>query len=177
MEAKKTKEAALMLGVSQTTIKRWVAFFHMSFRKDRFGHYIFDEADIDKLAFIKEQIEQGLILSQIELPGHEDVREEQTNGAADGLNAGEVLSRIKQLEFRLAQKADDVVSIQVLQHRKELEEIRKTVEQLAASVESMRQSERKAAVQQIAVPVPAAEPSSPKPARKRGLLGSLFHLF
>jgi chromosome-anchoring protein RacA len=172
MKVLKTKEAAQELGVSQTTIKRWVSFFHLSFRKDRFGHYVFSDEDITKLQHIKEQIEQGMNMSQIDLPPLDSAQEASASSEQPGLDADELLARIKQLEQRLAQKADDVVSFQVLQHRKELEEIRKSVEQLAATVEDLRKTQPKPSLLH-AEPKAADQPQ--KLPRKRSLIGSLFH--
>jgi chromosome-anchoring protein RacA len=172
MKVLKTKEAALELGVSQTTIKRWVSFYHLSFRKDRSGHYIFSDEDMAKLQHIKEQIDQGLIMSQIDVPPVEGAQEASASSELPGADADELLARIKQLEQRLAQKADDVVSFQVLQHRKELGEIRKSVEQLAATVEDLRSTQPKPAL----LPSEAKSAEQPhKASRKRSLIGSLFH--
>lgn len=67
MEMLKTKEAAELLSVSQTTIKRWAAMFPNFFPKDRFGHYIFTGQEIGLLQSIKERIEHGETLDSIDL--------------------------------------------------------------------------------------------------------------
>jgi chromosome-anchoring protein RacA len=137
MSALKTKDAAEALGVSQTTIKRWVFNFSHTFQKDRFGHYIFTEQDISRLHYIKSRVELGDSIDQITLPS--DIPAEPAKNDKDGDDdTAEMISRIRQIERSLAQKADEVVSMQILQHRKELEELRRVVEQLAASVESMQ---------------------------------------
>jgi|GEM_PF-3918049 hypothetical protein len=63
----KTKEAALQLAVSETTVRRWVSTFPASFRKDMFGHYIFDVPAMDKLRRIKGQLDSGTALYDIRL--------------------------------------------------------------------------------------------------------------
>lgn len=63
----KTKEAALQLAVSETTVRRWVSTFPASFRKDMFGHYIFDAPAMDKLRKIKGQLDSGTALYDIRL--------------------------------------------------------------------------------------------------------------
>lgn len=267
----KTKDAADALGVSPTTVKRWVLHFSHCFQKDRLGHYAFTEQDISRLQFIKHRIEEGSGLEQIELPAYEDDRDgleqrlgqrndrglnrdemgqgnerttsgvelsrlnehrtsetpadrqnpQRTSGIeagkqnalrmsgteagkpnalrASGTEAGkqnsqslrnfwseqsarsedsaELLSRIRQIEYTLAHKADEVVSTQVLQHRMELDELRQIVEQLALSVEALHQP----AIRAIAAAsednaTPPAKPQTLPAARhkKRGLLRSLF---
>lgn len=59
MEILKTKEAAELLSVSQTTIKRWAAMFPDFFPKDRLGHYTFSKREISQLNYIKDRINQG----------------------------------------------------------------------------------------------------------------------
>ncbi|TCM92879.1 DNA-binding transcriptional MerR regulator [Paenibacillus sp. BK033] len=63
----KTKEAAHQLAVSETTVRRWVSTFPASFRKDMFGHYIFDTPAMDKLRKIKGQLDAGTALYDIRL--------------------------------------------------------------------------------------------------------------
>ncbi|SFE85859.1 MerR HTH family regulatory protein [Paenibacillus catalpae] len=63
----KTKEAAHQLAVSETTVRRWVSTFPASFRKDMFGHYIFDAPAMDKLRQIKGQLDSGTALYDIRL--------------------------------------------------------------------------------------------------------------
>ncbi|WP_435168567.1 MerR family transcriptional regulator [Paenibacillus glycanilyticus] len=63
----KTKEAAHQLAVSETTVRRWVSTFPASFRKDMFGHYIFDTPAMEKLRKIKGQLDSGTALYDIRL--------------------------------------------------------------------------------------------------------------
>lgn len=182
MESVKSKEAAISLNVSQTTIKRWASYYPTVFRKDRFGHYMFNERDLELLGLIKSAIERGETMEQIKLPvpGSEQPRLHEafleTAASSELLRTADddVLTRILQMERRLDQKADEVVNAQILQHREELEELRRMIEQLAASVENARQ------------PLPAmndtrktdSEPKQPAtPPRKRSLFRSMFIWF
>ncbi|GLX67297.1 MerR family transcriptional regulator [Paenibacillus glycanilyticus] len=85
----KTKEAAQQLVVSETTVRRWVSTFQASFRKDMFGHYIFDAPAMDKLRRIKSQLDSGTALYDIKIPTLADedalaalAAEVMNNGAA-----------------------------------------------------------------------------------------------
>ncbi len=167
MEVFKTKEAAEQLGVSPATIKRWVSFFSQSFDKDQAGHYRFTIRDMEKLRRIKEQLDQGVPLNRIALAE----RKKPEASPSSVPNGEDVLRRIGQLEYKLAQKADDVVTLQVLEHRRELEEIRDIVQRLEQYVETL-----KATMSQLH-PVNGAHPKiqpAPEPAKRRGLLGTLF---
>ena len=133
----------MVLGVSQTTIKRWVLNFSQAFHKDSFGHYKFTDQDMNCLLYIKKKVEEGERLDQIILPRdysfdsrQSEIKETIKN---NGINSSsEMLYRIRQIERTLMNKADEVVSMQVLQHRNELEDLRQMVEQLAASVEALQ---------------------------------------
>ncbi|MFF2482264.1 MerR family transcriptional regulator [Paenibacillus sp. NPDC058071] len=148
MELLKTKEAAMRLAVSETTVRRWVSLFPSSFPKDRFGHYLFDEAALEKLRQIKSELEGGTGLPDITLeetasvspvawPPSPALSRTASAYTAAAAEPETLLIRISQLEDALSHKADEVVSFQLLHHRQEMEEIRQTLAQLAASVEAL----------------------------------------
>ncbi|SFI77252.1 chromosome-anchoring protein RacA [Paenibacillus sp. UNC496MF] len=185
----KSKDAAVTLNVSQTTVKRWASYYPTVFRKDQFGHYIFNEQDLALLGFIKAAIERGETMEQIQLPmpagapaGEADQQPRlleaflETAASSSLLQTAEndVLTRILQVERRLDQKADEVVNAQIRQHREELEELRRMVERLAASVEQTRQPTPAEELRRSAA---ETKPPVHAPARKRGLFKSMFMWF
>ncbi|WP_079908439.1 MerR family transcriptional regulator [Paenibacillus sp. 32352] len=173
MEFVSTKEAAQMLGVSSTTVKRWVAFFQGWFQKDALGHYIYSPEDIERLRSIHEQLQQGKTMQAIL---NEDSPTVKTSPSFIPSQPSpvteELLQRINQLELQLAKKADDIVSMQILQHRTELEEIRKTVQALAADVESIQRSMSRYSERTL-----ASLRETPKAAKKKSFMSALFSLF
>jgi DNA-binding transcriptional MerR regulator len=258
----KTKEAAQQLVVSETTIRRWVSTFPASFRKDMFGHYIFDAPAMNKLRQVKGQLDAGTALYDIKLPtlaeeealaalaaevvgaGTPVQADTLADGASVSSNAGStveravalgrnanssvlvvdragnirnagpgevnlataeittgiehaaagaggnslmtlaphasntdqsheasqvtvptapirpsshlfdepdpMLERLNAIENALSQKADEVVTVQLLHHRKELEELRKSLTELAASIEAIRNPEQQSTAFEIA---------------------------
>ncbi|MET3271750.1 UNVERIFIED_CONTAM: chromosome-anchoring protein RacA [Paenibacillus phyllosphaerae] len=198
----KTREVSVQLGVSQTTIRRWITLLPSAPKRDSLGGYLFTAADMDHLRTIQTQIEAGKLLSEItlspnagplpiappsapssEAPSSPDpssmdeiaVLELAVTGAGTMTNSlaaetDQLLSRMERLEYALAQKADDIVSIQLLQHRKELEDIRQTVSQLAASIEQLQLPLQMAAAAREKSPVPA--PKQQK--RRRNIFRLLF---
>ncbi|SFT21172.1 MerR family transcriptional regulator [Paenibacillus sp. BC26] len=197
MELVKSKDAAESLNVSQTTVKRWASHFPHYFQKDRFGHYVFSSRDLSMLAYIKESLERGETMDMIVLPEPEQQPEhplvsaveashsllfgnnEQVAAASETYNS-EIHCRLVQVERRLEQKADEVVAAQILQHRSELEELRKMIDHLSAAIEYAKQP-----IPPLSIPAYAAETAAaiespvavPSPARKRGLFRSLFVWF
>ncbi|RED58116.1 MerR family transcriptional regulator [Cohnella lupini] len=174
----KTKEASERLGVSQTTVKRWASQYPSSFPKDRLGHYVFSEREISLLLYIKDEVDQGNALEQIVLPVPLSASEPRRSEVdLFELEEPEILSRIREVERSLTQKADEVVSAQVLQHRSELDELRQMVAQLAASVENLQGTSSKSDMPREEFRLPA--PGQPlgqasSPARKRGFFKSFF---
>lgn len=172
----KTKDAADLLSVSQTTIKRWASTFPKFFQKDRFGHYMFSEQEIDLLIHIKDRIDHGETLDSITLITNGEPPEPQQDEIplhTHDPSVEDMLTRIEHVERSVEQKADEVVSIQLLQQRKELEELRQMIEQVAASIETIQMSRSKTYSPQDEIH-PAAVAKLQAPPKKRGLLRSFF---
>ncbi|MFB9274789.1 MerR family transcriptional regulator [Cohnella cellulosilytica] len=173
----KTKEAAERLGVSQTTVKRWASHYPASFRKDPLGHYVFSQREFGLLQSIQAEIERGRTLEQIVLPAA-STPDEPASRPADEAAAErrrELQLRLCEIERSLDQKADEVVSVQVRQHRDELDELRRVVAQLAAAVETLES--RATAMVETAkneeIRLPTAQPLA-LPERKRKLFRTFF---
>ena len=175
MNTKKTKDVSVVLSVSQTTIKRWASQFPADFQKDHLGHYIFSDHQISQLLYIKDQIERGNTLDLIKLPVRAvaDPVQKKPVTAIPPVDDTKLLSRIREVERSLEQKADEVVSAQVLQHRAELDELRQMVAQLAATVETMQGKGLKPTAQREEFRLPVADKAS-VPARKRGFFRTFF---
>lgn len=178
MSVLKSKDAADLLGVSQTTIKRWASTFPDFFQKDRAGHYIFSEQEIGLLIHIKDRIDHGETLDHIALMVNNQTPEtlpDKTDAPVHDIPMEDMLSRIELVERSLERKADEVVSMQLLQHREELEELRQMIEQLAASMETMYIPAVRSFSSQDEIH-PAAAAKLQAPPKKRGLLRSFFSL-
>ncbi|KAF0996408.1 MerR family transcriptional regulator [Geobacillus sp. TFV-3] len=176
----KTSDVAVRLGVSPKTIQRWVRKYDIPLRKNEAGHYLFDEKTIALLERVK--FEQGAAMeappkatpeappassrpstTPPNVPIH-TLFQEYIEPEMD-----RVSSRLDQLEKQLEQKADDVVSIQLLHHRREMEEMTArlaSLEQLVARLE-----------QQLNQQPPAPRDPSEQPKRKRRGWGRVMGLF
>ncbi|WP_282936901.1 MerR family transcriptional regulator [Paenibacillus sp. RC67] len=173
MEFVSTKEVAQILGVSPTTIKRWVAFFQGWFQKDELGHYIYSPEDVERLKHIHEQLQQGKTMQAIMSSDTNSLKPSKAfETSPPSYETDELLQRITQLELQLAQKADDIVSMQILQHRTELEEIRKTVQTLAEDLESIQRSLSRHSERTL-----ASLRETPKANKKKSFISALFSIF
>ena len=155
-----TKEIAERLGISQSTLKRWVAYFPDVFPKDRLGHYLFTEQELKLLEKIKEEVRRGVQLDKIVLPVKQTTDAGKAENAAAPPDMDMLYLRVDHLERAVAQKADEVVTAQLYQQRQELEELRRMVALLSDAVEGMRQSAPSREAD--------ANPSLPEPARPEG---------
>jgi chromosome-anchoring protein RacA len=124
----KTKTVSEELGVNPTTVQRWVRHFNIQCDKNDHGHYLFKQEDIEQLKKIKEQLDQGLLMSDIQISSF--FMGEKLIDLP--LNFEEKCQRldaaIAALEKKIEEKADAVVSYQMLQHAREVEELVKKME-------------------------------------------------
>ncbi|WJH33383.1 hypothetical protein N6H14_25485 [Paenibacillus sp. CC-CFT747] len=110
------------------------------------------------------------------------VSEEALEAAGSGLSellmttTVQLNGRLDAMEHKLAEKAGTVVSVQLLQHRKELDELRSSLHQLSQYVEAIDKS--LSHLQKLAEPAPvaAAYAGPPRTEKRKTLLASLLHL-
>ncbi|WP_186446210.1 MerR family transcriptional regulator [Paenibacillus cremeus] len=85
----------------------------------------------------------------------------------------ELTRRLTRVEYSLSQKAEDVVTLQILEHRNEIDELSKQVKILSQSLEGMQRSLTSLLHQ---AEVAASIASMPKPPKRKSMLASLFQL-
>ena len=135
-----TSEVSKLLGVSHSTINRWISQLKLDIDRTAIGHYRFSEDDIELLQHIKDQLHNGAILQNIEI-GDRKVRKATVTNKQVITDKSKIVEKLQEkvthIEKRLETKADDVVSYQLLQHRSEIEELQKTVNKLTKQLEAL----------------------------------------
>jgi chromosome-anchoring protein RacA len=131
-----TSEVAKLLGVSNSTIKRWVKELGLSMERNDRGHYLFKQEDIEYLRFIQEQIQNGILLHEVIIPEKKPRKGLITTQVSEMADL-KLATKIKELERKLDDKADSVTSYQLLQHRRELEDLQSQILSLSKKVESL----------------------------------------
>jgi chromosome-anchoring protein RacA len=120
----KTKDVSKELGVNGKTVQKWVKFFGVTCKKNNLGHYEFKNEDVERLKNIQKELNKGIPMKEV-LEALEEQRtiKQRTIAKADVLdkNFDQIFFRLDQLERKIHSKADEVLSYQILQHRKELE--------------------------------------------------------
>jgi chromosome-anchoring protein RacA len=141
----KTSNVARRLGVSTKTIQRWIKKYNIPCQKNDAGHYVFDAEAIALLEQIK--FEQGAALEEgcdmdIETTVKETLCSDDIFETHMKPHIEEIAERLQSVERKIEQKADDVVSFQILQHRKEIEELVEHIQQLESRIAQLEQANR-----------------------------------
>ncbi|MED1740581.1 chromosome-anchoring protein RacA [Bacillus swezeyi] len=160
-----TTDAANKLGVSTKTVQRWVKQLQLPASRNELGHYFFTDEDIAVLKEVKEQLKNGTPMQNVTVARPKKsffIKKNETvqAKAPERLNAlieekleqflqheqleRELLQKkIAELERKLEQKADEVVSYQLLQQRRELEEERQQIKNLEQKISELENSKDK----------------------------------
>lgn len=136
--------------------------------RNEFGHYIYTEEDIEMLKTFKEQIQNGVPTHSIHIqkkPRKASLMLQQTSVSNHTL-----IDRLQELERDLDNKANSVVTYQILQHRREIEELRTQVEQLHRKVEKLTSTTNKHEMSEN----PIGQPTEIKKRRKKNVFKSIF---
>ena len=168
-----TSEVAKLLGVSQSTIQRWVKQLGLPMEKNDRGHYLFNQDGIELLKGIQEQIQNGVSLQDINPDQKNKPRKGTIKATIENDNVIEkLLSKVTELENRLNAKADSVASYQLLHHRGELEELQNQVKTLMDRIDTIENQIKPAS--KIDMPLVLDQPRYTKKTKKKNIVSSLF---
>ncbi|WP_096155431.1 MULTISPECIES: MerR family transcriptional regulator [Bacillus] len=165
---KKTLDVAEDLGMSARTIREWVRKFDIPCEKNDYGHYIYSEQAIAQLEKIKADSE--VAVSQERSLVNRKGKVELRMNNYDDQQLSRLEDRIYAAERIIEQKADEVVAYQLLQQRKEIEELTNKMEMLEArllNIENKRQKQ---------LDPPMVLDQTPLKQKRRGMLRSIFSL-
>ncbi len=157
----KTPMVAEKLGVSSKVVLRIVQQLHLNLAKNKFGHYLFTQEDIDQIRAYHEAT-KGMEEAAVTR-----VEESSIDTSSFQQQIQELVARMEKNEALIREKASDVVAYQVLQHRNEIEELTSRIKQLEERIAVLES--RQSNVQ------PLHSYKTEKPKRKNMLL-SMFGL-
>ncbi|MFB4163373.1 helix-turn-helix domain-containing protein [Alteribacillus sp. JSM 102045] len=118
----KTKDVADLLDVSKGTVLKWVKKYDVPCSVNQYGHYCFDEKHLALFLDIKEKNRQVVSAAQKKEPPV------STYVLTDKITNME--ENIKILERMVSNKADEVVSYQLMEHRKEVRSLNKQLQKI-----------------------------------------------
>ncbi|BAB05425.1 chromosome-anchoring protein RacA [Halalkalibacterium halodurans] len=164
----KTKEVSEQLGVNPTTVQRWVKFFGIQCETNEHGHLLFEKEHLTVLKAIQNQLKSGKKMRDVVIEENEQLiqkPETQPMVATEQYEqrTKQFMEKIAELEKQLSQKADDVVSYQILKHRAEIDEMFKTLQSLELRMAKVEEQLEK---QQEEFPLAAGD----VPKRKRSFM-------
>lgn len=132
-----TSEVSNLLGVSVSTIQRWVKQLNLPMNRNERGHYSFNQDDIELLKRIQEQIQNGTLLQDISPIQEKQTRKGTIKSLDNEKTVEKLAARIRDLEISLNTKADSVASYQLLQHRREIEDLQSQVKEMSKQLETV----------------------------------------
>ncbi|MCD8510692.1 MAG: MerR family transcriptional regulator [Bacillus sp. (in: Bacteria)] len=139
----KTKEAAKTLGVSPKTIRHWIKYFKLNCSVNSLGHYVMDGDAMKKLGLINNQVKSGKKLDEVDM-GLQGEKKQASPVMVSSSQLDErfnkLLFQIDQLDKKIQSKASEVVEYQMLQHRKEIDEITETMERFEMRLAKLEES-------------------------------------
>jgi len=136
-----TSALANRLGVSTKTIRRWIKNYDLTINRNEHGHYVFSEEDYQLFCSIRDQLKNGTSSNEVEIRQVRKGNIRFMNGQPPQLHQlTSLVDRIERNEEKIDQKADDVVSYQILQHRKEIDDLNQRLEKLESYIQNLEKN-------------------------------------
>lgn len=165
----KTHEVAKVLGMAPRTIRKWVQKYKIPCSKNDYGHYVYNQEAISLLEALKAGSEVSGTLELYEYPLQitEITSSNNQSNEPKDQKIDLLYDRISRVERSLDQKADEVVSYQLLQQRKEIEDLTKRVGELEEVILTLQSP----SIKKYEPPI-IFDP--PVKAKRRGMFRSIF---
>jgi chromosome-anchoring protein RacA len=168
-----TNEVAKLLGVSTSTIQRWVKQLELPMERNERGHYFFNQEDIELLRNIQEQIQNGTLLQDISPVKGRTIRKGTVKAVENNAELERLFTIVSDLEAKMNSKADSVASYQLLQHRREIEDLNNQIKELTYQLDSL-QSELNELKKPAMIEKPLVLEQGKVKRRKKNIVSSLF---
>lgn len=167
-----SNEVSKLLGVSISTIQRWVKQLELPMERNERGHYFYKEEDIEILQQIHKQIQGGALLQDI-APTYKKKSEKPNEQTHENEKVLELLSiRMSDLESSLHAKADSVATYQLLQHRREIDDLQNQVKLLLKKITELENQLNSQAIPEESILLNRTK--NPKRTKKKNIVSSLF---
>ncbi|MBU8907296.1 MerR family transcriptional regulator [Desertibacillus haloalkaliphilus] len=142
----KTTDVCKRVGVNSTTVKRWVTHFNLTLKTNDKGHYLYSPKQVELFLEIKKHLRAGQKMKDLTVEGDkvvavhkESPKKEMIPKALYEKKLENLTMQIDLLERKLSEKADEVVSFQVLRHRTEIDDMMKTLQKIEERVSTIEQ--------------------------------------
>lgn len=132
-----TTAVSQLLGVSSSTVQRWVKHLGLEMKRNEYGHYIYSEEDVECLREFQKELQKGVPIQSIAIKKKTRKGSVVVQKQAPP-KAEKWMEKIRELESRLNNKADSVVAYQLMQHRGEIEELEQKISMLSEQLEELQ---------------------------------------
>ncbi|WP_212934700.1 chromosome-anchoring protein RacA [Bacillus hominis] len=140
----KTPFIAKKLGVSPKAVVRIAQQLNLTIKKNKYGHFIFTPGDLDQmLEYHRSQMDQSQTTQNTSSNDVEKLKT-QVNTIVQNTSSNDfkqltaqlttITRRLDRMEEQMQDKANDVVTYQLLQHRREMEEMLERIQKLEAAL-------------------------------------------
>ncbi|MGW6149506.1 chromosome-anchoring protein RacA [Bacillus mycoides] len=143
----KTPFIAKKLDVSPKAVVRIAQQLNLTIKKNKYGHFIFTQGDLDlMLEYHRSQMDQPQNSQTTQKISSNDVEKlkTQVNTIVQNTSSNDfeqltaqfttITRRLDRMEEQMQNKANDVVTYQLLQHRREIEEMLERIQKLEAAL-------------------------------------------
>jgi len=140
----KTPFIAKKLGVSPKAVIRIAQQLNLTIKKNKYGHFIFTQGDLDQmLEYHRSQMDQSQTTQNTSSNDVEKLKT-QVNTIVQNTSSNDfeqltaqlttITRRLDRMEEQMQDKANDVVTYQLLQHRREMEEMLERIQKLESAL-------------------------------------------
>lgn len=139
----KTSDVAKELGINPKTVLKWVKQHDIPCEKNELGHFEFTKQHLEQLKQIQSKSHSQRVPSVPKREGTVSFSIEQTEKWQEMQNQiDQLLMRLMENERRLEEKAGEVVTFQILEHRSEIDDLQKKVEKLEARIQQLEEQKQ-----------------------------------
>jgi chromosome-anchoring protein RacA len=167
-----TNAVAKLLGVSPSTIQRWVKQANLKMDRNELGHYVFSEDSIEVLRKIQVQVNNGVLLQDI--AAATKIKRQAVIKTDSHPHYEKLETKIAELERKMERKADEIVSYQLLQHRREIEELHDTIHALTERIDMLEDKLSEIPAAETLIAASSEENSFFKRLKKKNFISSFL---
>ncbi|MDQ0243794.1 chromosome-anchoring protein RacA [Bacillus fengqiuensis] len=140
----KTSDVAKELGINPKTVLKWVKQHDIPCEKNELGHFEFTDQHLEQLKQVQSNSpSQRVAPTTSKREGIVSLSIEETEKWQEmQKQIDQLLMRLMENERRIEEKAGEVVTFQILEHRSEIDDLQKKVEKLEARIQELEEKKQ-----------------------------------
>lgn len=140
----KTSDVAKELGINPKTVLKWVKQHDIPCEKNELGHFEFTDQHLEQLKQVQSSLpSQRVVPAVSKREGTVSISIEKTEKWQEMQKQLDLLlMRLVENERRIEEKAGEVVTFQILEHRSEIDDLQKKVAKLEARIQELEEKQQ-----------------------------------